>query len=56
LIQERAQARNIDSKYRSLGFDNCSLAAQQRVLQHNLPGADIRIVVGTAGFCAGDLR
>jgi hypothetical protein len=35
LIQGRAKARNIDSKHRSVGFDNCSFAAQRRVLQHN---------------------
>ena len=35
MIQGRAQARNIDSKPRAVGFDNCALAAQRRVLQHN---------------------
>ena len=34
LIQERAQARNVDSKTRSVGFDNRAFGAQQRVLQH----------------------
>jgi hypothetical protein len=29
LIQERTQARNIDSRYPSGGFYFCSLAAQQ---------------------------
>src|SRR5215472_9768159 len=29
------KARNIDSKHRSVGFDNCSFATQRRVLQHN---------------------
>ena len=28
------QARNVDSKRRSVGFDNCAFGAQQRVLQH----------------------
>jgi hypothetical protein len=40
LIQGLAQARNIDSKQRSAGFDNCSFAAQRRVLQRNPPKAD----------------
>jgi hypothetical protein len=31
---ECAQRGIIDSKHRSVGFDNCSLAAQRRVLQH----------------------
>jgi hypothetical protein len=35
LIQGRAQARNVYPKTRSVGFDNCAFAAQQRVLQHN---------------------
>ena len=30
----QAQARNIDSMCCSVGFDNCALAAQRRVLQH----------------------
>jgi hypothetical protein len=34
LIQGRIQARNIDSRQRSIGFDICAIAAQQRVLQH----------------------
>jgi hypothetical protein len=46
LIQERTQARNIDSRYPLGGFDYFSLAAQQRVLQHNLQLADIREVAG----------
>jgi hypothetical protein len=34
LIQGRAQARNIDPKHRSVGFDNSFFAAQRRILQH----------------------
>jgi hypothetical protein len=30
----RLEARNSDSKHRSVGFDNCAFAAQRRVLQH----------------------
>jgi hypothetical protein len=37
MIQERMQARNIDSKYRSVGFNYCAIALQQRVLQHIPP-------------------
>jgi hypothetical protein len=35
LIQGQAQTRIIDSKHRSIGFDYCVFAVQQRVLQHN---------------------
>jgi len=41
MIQERTQVRNIDSKHRLVGFDYCLLAVQRRVLQYNLPEADI---------------
>jgi hypothetical protein len=44
LIQRQAQAQN-DSKYTSGGFDYCSFAVQQRVLQHNLPEAGIAPLV-----------
>jgi hypothetical protein len=40
MIQGRAKARNIGCLF--LGYDNCALAAQQRVLQQNRPIADIR--------------
>jgi len=42
MIQERMQARNIDSKHRLVGFDYCAIALQQRVLQHNRHLTDIR--------------
>ena len=35
MIQKRMQARNIDSMRRSVGFDYCAIALQQRVLQQN---------------------
>ncbi|MGA7389574.1 MAG: hypothetical protein WBW99_16835, partial [Pseudolabrys sp.] len=44
LIQRQAQARKNDSKYTSGGFDYCSFAVQQRVLQHNpvdVPGTGV---------------
>jgi hypothetical protein len=39
LIQGQAQTRIIDSKHRSIGFDYCVFAVQQRVLQHNPPNS-----------------
>jgi hypothetical protein len=35
LIQELAQARNLDSRHQLIGFDYCAIAAQHGVLQHN---------------------
>jgi hypothetical protein len=41
LIQELAQARNLDSRHRLIGFDYCAFAAQHRVLQQNLHEAAV---------------
>jgi hypothetical protein len=42
LIQELAQARNLDSRRHLIGFDCCAFAAQHRVLQQNRPIPDLR--------------
>jgi hypothetical protein len=41
LIQDRAQAHNIDSKHYSIEFDYCPLATQQGVLQQYRHEADV---------------
>jgi hypothetical protein len=57
LIQGRAQARDIDSKQRSAGFDNYSFAAQRRVLQSPKSGhsANARVYEYTP-FCPFDFE
>jgi hypothetical protein len=47
------QARRIDSIRHSIGFDNCSFAAQRRVLQHNLPGTDSCAAANDLHRCNG---
>jgi hypothetical protein len=41
LIQDEAQAHNIDSKNHSIKFDYCPGASHLGVLQHNRPDPDI---------------
>jgi hypothetical protein len=51
-LWERAQTRNLDSRYHLIGFDYRAFAAQHRVLQHNRPkpaSNDVRSHVGTGG-------
>ena len=46
------QARNIDSMRRSVGFDYCAIALQQRGLQHNPPDSGLKADMAGCQFYA----